>query len=56
VISTHRLNYVGGVFSENADKGLRQLEELLTSITRKWPDVRFESTNYLSELLRNDQK
>lgn len=51
VINTHRVNYIGSIDPENADYGLKSLAALLRSITRKWPDARFVTTEQLSEHL-----
>lgn len=48
VISTHRINYIGYVCPQNRDNGLRQLKKLLTKVVTKWPDVKFISTDQLS--------
>ena len=56
VISTHRVNYVGGIDNMNADSGLRQLEILLMGIFLRWPDVEFITSNELSEIIRIDEK
>lgn len=41
VISTHRVNYVGGIDPAVRDRGLRDLKALLREITRRWPDASF---------------
>lgn len=48
VISTHRINYVGYIDPKNRDNGLTQLRKLLRKIVNKWPDVKFISTDQLS--------
>jgi len=52
VINTHRVNYIGSIEPKNADHGLRALRALLASITKRWPDVRFITTDRLSDHLR----
>jgi len=47
VINTHRVNYIGAIDPRNADFGLSRLKALLEGIVRKWPDVRFISTDEL---------
>jgi glycosyltransferase involved in cell wall biosynthesis len=42
-ISTHRVNYVGGISVINREKGLTELRKLLKAIVEKWPDVEFMS-------------
>ncbi|MEL7250863.1 MAG: hypothetical protein AAFO03_20710 [Bacteroidota bacterium] len=47
VISTHRVNFIGFIEAKNRDRGLRDLDRLLQSMLRKWPDIRFISTDQL---------
>ncbi|WP_430809866.1 MULTISPECIES: hypothetical protein [unclassified Carboxylicivirga] len=47
VISTHRVNFVGGIDPQNREKGLRELQKLLELIQKKWPDVIFMSSRDL---------
>ena len=51
IISSHRVNYVGGLSLKNRDNGLIQLEKLLIMITKKWPDVEFMTSNELGYLI-----
>jgi len=51
IISTHRVNYIGGIDERNRDKGLRELLKLLTAILKKWPDVEFMSSDQVGELI-----
>lgn len=51
IISTHRVNYVGGIKPENRDRGLHELSKLLSTIIKKWPDVEFMSTDKLGNLI-----
>lgn len=41
IISTHRVNFVGGLEAAHRDDSLNQLKELLTEIVKRWPDVEF---------------
>jgi len=51
IISTHRVNFVGGLHKKNRDNGLGELKKLLSEIIKRWPDVEFKSTaNMLTEL------
>lgn len=47
IISTHRINYVSRISSENKDQGIKQLKILLLSIIREWPEVEFFFTDEL---------
>ena len=53
IISTHRVNFVGGIDVNNRIKGLSELTLLLKTITNRWPDVEFMSS---AELLRQMAK
>ena len=41
IVSTHRVNYIGSISQGNADKGLKELDKLVTTIIEKWPAVEF---------------
>ena len=41
IISTHRINFAGRLSSEQRDKNLKMLEQLLFEIHKKWPEVNF---------------
>lgn len=47
IISTHRVNFVGGIDPSNRDKGLYELKKLINTIIKKWPDVEFMSSKEL---------
>lgn len=49
IISTHRVNYVGGIDVAQRDRGLFALRELLREIRRRWPDACYVSSARLSE-------
>ncbi len=49
VISTHRLNFAGTIDEGNRTQNLSLLFELLTQITKKWPDVEFMSSDALGK-------
>jgi hypothetical protein len=51
VISSHRINYIGSIDSENRSNGLRKLKLLLEKVIKKWPDVHFASTDELSNFI-----
>lgn len=44
VICSHRVNYVGFIDKNNRDRNLKLLQELLKQILKKWPDVKFVSS------------
>ncbi|MBE0653136.1 MAG: hypothetical protein IH594_05035 [Bacteroidales bacterium] len=41
IISTHRVNFVGGISQENRAGSLKELKGLLSAIVDQWPDVEF---------------
>lgn len=51
IISSHRVNYAGHIDPANRKSGLAQLETLLTSIVKKWPDVRFITMDELLDVM-----
>jgi hypothetical protein len=53
IISTHRLNYIGGLEVKNREDNLRKLKELLSKIVAIWPDVEFMSNSDLVSLIKN---
>ena len=51
IISTHRINYVGGIDKKHRDRNLKALDLLLKSILKQWPDVIFLSSDQLGLLI-----
>jgi len=41
IVSSHRVNFVGGISPANRDHGLKCLKSLLIKIKTKWPDAEF---------------
>lgn len=41
IVSTHRVNFVGGLEASHRDDSLKQLKLLLDGILKRWPDVEF---------------
>ena len=56
IISSHRVNYIGWLNEHNRSRSLFQLEELLKSILKKWPDVEFFTSSELGEIIKDSQK
>lgn len=48
VVTTHRVNYVGGMDRDHRDQNLRLLDEFLTRIRKTWLDVQFISSDQLA--------
>lgn len=53
IISTHRVNFTGGLNKQNRDKGLKELGQLLKIIVQRWPDAEFKSTANMLKALKN---
>lgn len=51
VISSHRVNYIGGLDVTNRDRGLKALRTLLKEVVKKWPEVEFMTSSQLGELI-----
>lgn len=54
VISSHRVNYIGGLDKANRDSSLKQLKDLLTTIVKKWPEVEFMTSSELGGIIKNN--
>lgn len=52
LISSHRVNFVGGIDQSNRKNGLKALKSLLKTITNKWPDAEFMSIEQLGRLIK----
>ncbi|MCB0743253.1 MAG: hypothetical protein KDC67_05070 [Ignavibacteriae bacterium] len=53
IISSHRLNYMGGLNIKNRDTNLKLLDELLKMIIKKWPNVKFMDSALLTKEVLN---
>ena len=51
IVSTHRVNYVGGLDVANRDRNLALLDKLLLEIQKRWPDVEYMSSDELLALI-----
>jgi hypothetical protein len=47
VVSTHRINFSGGMCKVTRDKNLKNFQILLNEIVKKWPDVIFKSSDQI---------
>lgn len=50
-ISSHRVNFVGGIEPSNRDFGLKELKRLLNAIVKKWPEVEFVSSFEIAKMI-----
>lgn len=54
-ISSHRVNYIGWLHSENRENSLRLLKDLLSRIISRWPDVEFMTSEELGKLIASQK-
>lgn len=55
-ISTHRVNFVGGIDPANSKIGLSELDKLIRSIIKIWPEVEFmSSSEALDSIIKTKQ-
>ena len=50
VICSHRINFIGFINPKNSERGLKDLDQLLKAIVKKWPEARFITTDQLSDI------
>jgi hypothetical protein len=55
IISTHRINYIGFIEEKNRKENLQLLNELLSRVIIKWPEVEFMTSVELGELIRQSK-
>ena len=53
-ISSHRVNYIGFLHPENRDRGLKKLDELLSRMLKRWPDIEFMTSVELGDVINHD--
>jgi hypothetical protein len=51
IISSHRVNFVGGIEEANRKQGLSSLREVLKQIVKRWPDAEFMTSSDLCNLM-----
>jgi len=49
------LNFIGAINEKNRTQNLQLLEELLSKIMKRWPDVEFMSSDELGDLITATQ-
>lgn len=55
-ISSHRVNYIGFLHPENRARGLKQFNELLTKMLKRWPDIEFMTSVELGNHILETRK
>lgn len=56
IVSSHRVNYIGALNPSNRDKGLKDLEQLITIIIKRWPDVEFMTSVELGNIIQGKKE
>ncbi len=56
VISSHRLNFMGGLVEDNRTQTLELMEELLMKVIKRWPQVKFINSVELGEKILKTEK
>lgn len=51
VISSHRINYLGFLNSQNRENGLRKLDLFLKQVIKQWPEAEFMTSVELGDLI-----
>lgn len=54
IVSTHRLNFMGGLKPRNREQNLLLLGTLLKKIIQRWPQVEFMSSDQLGDLMNKN--
>lgn len=54
IISTHRVNYSGGMSTQHRDHSLKLLDQLLSAVETKFPDVEYMSSDSLARLMHSN--
>ncbi len=55
IISSHRVNYIGGLNEQNRVNGNMALNELFKRIVKNWPEVEFLNSVELGKMIRDDK-
>lgn len=56
IISSHRVNYIGFIEPSNAFNGLKEMDRLLSQITKQWPEVEFVTSTELGDEIASSKK
>ena len=54
VVSSHRINYVGGMDVAHPVRSLENLDRLLTGVRQRWPEVEFVTSETLQQLMESE--
>ena len=53
IISSHRLNFLGGLNEQNQKENFVEFEILFSTLLKRWPQVEFMNSQELGELIRS---
>lgn len=53
IVSTHRVNYTGGIDPTNRTQGLTELKKLLKAAVKMWPEIEFLSSGDALQIMRD---
>lgn len=56
IISTHRINFMGGLDTQNRKNNLHLLDSLFYKIISKWPDIEFLTSVELGDIIAENSK
>ena len=54
VLCAHRINFMGSIDAKNRKQNLLLLDQLLTAITNRWPEIEFMSSDQLGATIEKD--
>jgi hypothetical protein len=55
IITSHRLNFIGGIIASNRDNNLKSFDCLLQEIIKRWPEVEFMTSVQLGDLIATER-
>lgn len=55
IVSSHRVNYIGGLEKKNRSNNLKQLAKLFKKLIKQHPEVEFMSSDELGNIIFNDK-
>jgi hypothetical protein len=55
VVSSHRVNYIGHIDENNRTDGLKKLDNLLSAIIKRWPEVEFMTSTELGDIIKKSK-
>lgn len=56
ILSSHRVNFMGGLDEKNREHNLKLFGEILSDLVKRYPDIEFMNTEELSNFIRISKK